>query len=111
VNGPAEHFPWSYTAYGVLCICGQPMTAQEVCPDDPARWFCEAHRRWTTTDCPKCDDEQIADLEKYAAAVTCHTCKRTLHEGELAWASDWTVITPDGSHLEIRYTCDDCEAA
>lgn len=27
------------------------------------RWFCEAHRLWTGTDCPKCDDELIALTE------------------------------------------------
>jgi hypothetical protein len=41
---------------------------------------------------------------------TCHTCRRELVFGESAWASDWTVIEPTGSHRETRYTCDDCEA-
>jgi uncharacterized paraquat-inducible protein A len=73
-------------------------------------WFCELHRLTTTTDCPKCDDESIADLERYQKAPACHRCKRTLREGESAWASDWTVIDPAGSRTETRYTCDDCEA-
>jgi hypothetical protein len=77
-------------------------------------WFCEAHRLTTTTDCPKCDDEQIADLERAypPARVTCHKCGRGLHDGDTAWASDWIVI--DGcrqTRAEVRYTCDDCEAA
>lgn len=29
-----------------------------------ASWFCELHRLTTTTDCPKCDNEQIAALEE-----------------------------------------------
>jgi hypothetical protein len=40
--------------------------------DNPARsvpepWFCEAHRLWTTSDCPKCDDELIALTEDWDA--------------------------------------------
>lgn len=42
---------------------------------------------------------------------TCHTCKRSLAMDEAAWARDWTVIGPDGPHMETRYTCDDCEAS
>jgi predicted RNA-binding Zn-ribbon protein involved in translation (DUF1610 family) len=41
---------------------------------------------------------------------SCHTCKRSLAMDESAWASDWTVVTPDGPRMETRYTCDDCEA-
>lgn len=40
---------------------------------------------------------------------TCHTCRRTLREGEQAWASDWTVIGFDGTRTEIRYACDGCK--
>ena len=75
-----------------------------------AGWFCELHRLAVTTDCPKCDDEQIADLERYQKLPACRTCRRTLREGEQAWASDWTVIDPAGARTEVRYTCDDCEA-
>lgn len=46
---------------------------------------------------------------------TCHTCKRSLANGESAWASDWKVIDVSGTtaklRTEVRYTCDDCEAA
>jgi hypothetical protein len=75
-------------------------------------WFCEAHRLTTTTDCPKCDDEQIADLERTYPPIlaTCHKCRRGLSAGDEAWASDWTVIEPTGVRVEVRYTCADCEA-
>lgn len=75
-----------------------------------APWFCELHRLTTTTDCPKCDAEQIADLEHDADTPACSGCGRTLVEGESAWASDWHVIEPDGVRVETRYTCDDCSA-
>ena len=75
-----------------------------------ATWFCEAHRVTTASDCPKCDDEQIAYLENYARTPVCHSCQRTLRKGEQAWASDWTVIEASGLRTETRYTCDDCEA-
>jgi hypothetical protein len=26
-----EHFPWNYTEYGVLCVCGDAMDANEQC--------------------------------------------------------------------------------
>ena len=42
--------------------------------------------------------------------ATCHECKRPLHEGESAWASDWKVVEPGGARTETRYTCEDCEA-
>ncbi|MEH3142504.1 MAG: hypothetical protein PGN37_20495 [Mycobacterium kyogaense] len=32
--GADEHFPWNYTEFGVLCACGEPMSAREVCPRD-----------------------------------------------------------------------------
>lgn len=44
-------------------------------------------------------------------SATCQVCKRVLREGESAWASDWTVISLAGARTEVRYTCDDCEAA
>lgn len=28
------------------------------------RWYCDVHRAWVTTDCPWCDDEQIAGLDE-----------------------------------------------
>lgn len=28
------------------------------------RWYCDRHRVWVTTDCPWCDDEQIAALDE-----------------------------------------------
>jgi hypothetical protein len=41
----------------------------------------------------------------------CQTCKRPFAQGELAWASDWKVLDPNGElRNETRYTCDDCEA-
>lgn len=46
--------------------------------------------------------------------TTCYTCKRSLRPGESAWVADWKVLdifSSDGSsHMETRYTCDDCEA-
>lgn len=75
-------------------------------------WFCELHRVTTTTDCPKCDDEQIAALEQYAKTPVCHVCKRSLRVGDSAWADDWKVLGTDGSfRMETRYTCDDCAGA
>lgn len=42
-------------------------------------------------------------------SATCYECERTLHEGESAWAYDWTVIDlSGGARTEVRYTCDDC---
>jgi hypothetical protein len=73
-------------------------------------WFCELHRLTTTTDCPKCDDEQIAILERYQRLPTCHACGRTIYEGEQAWVSDWLVIEQEGLRSEARYTCDGCTA-
>lgn len=42
----------------------------------------------------------------------CHTCKRVLHEGEAAWASDWKWLDVEAEVWRnvTRYTCDDCEA-
>ncbi len=74
-----------------------------------AQWFCEAHRVTTSRDCPKCDAEQIADLDRYARLPICEKCDRTLTEGEAAWASDVKVIEREGVHIVTRYTCDDCE--
>ena len=73
-----------------------------------APWFCEAHRRWTTSDCLACDAEQIADLERYGSLPSCHTCGRTLAAGESAYADDWKVVTPEGVRAETRYTCEGC---
>lgn len=75
----------------------------------PGAWRCELHHLWTTGDCPDCDDEQIADLERYAKTPACHQCMRTLTVGEAAWASDWVVIEPGGARHETRYTCGDCD--
>lgn len=80
-----------------------------------APWHCDLHRVWTSTDCPMCDAEQIADLERYAQVGShdsphaCCKCRRALRVGETAWASDWTVIGVDGTRMETRYTCETCE--
>lgn len=29
-----EHVPWHYTEFGVVCVCGEPMRADETCPAD-----------------------------------------------------------------------------
>ena len=72
--------------------------------------------------CVRLADIKVADLAlcarhykqhagwKPMTPPACHTCKRSLAMDESAWASDWTVITPDGPRLETRYACDDCEA-
>lgn len=42
----------------------------------------------------------------------CHECKRSLREGETAWAQDWKVLDTTGDsatwRMETRYTCEDC---
>lgn len=76
-----------------------------------ASWFCNLHRISTTSDCPQCDAEQIAELERGLDLPWCRVCGRTLQEGETAWMSGWKVIEPGGVRIESRYTCDECEAA
>ncbi len=44
-------------------------------------------------------------------SANCHACKRELHDGESAWASDWTVLLDGAPRTEVRYTCDDCDGA
>ena len=52
-----EHFPWSYTGFGVICACGDPMDRDELCRTlradkvacEAARWP-EQHR----DDCAWC---------------------------------------------------------
>jgi|tagenome__1003787_1003787.scaffolds.fasta_scaffold15471112_1 hypothetical protein len=43
------------------------MTTNSVSDATPEPWFCDAHRLWTTSDCPKCDDELIALTEDWDA--------------------------------------------
>lgn len=47
--------------------------------------------------------------------IKCRKCGRKIHDGESAWASDWTVIDMAGTEAkfinEVRYSCDDCEPA
>ena len=73
-------------------------------------WTCDAHGVTTTGDCPRCDDEQVADLERYARLPVCPGCGRTLRGGESAWATDVKVIEPTGVRMETRYSCDSCES-
>jgi hypothetical protein len=48
------------------------------------------------------------------SATCCFLCAREIHEGESAWASDWTVLDVSGQEArwrrEVRYACDECEA-
>lgn len=37
--GPGEHAPWTYTEFGVLCLCGRAMR-DEVCPDEQSPADC-----------------------------------------------------------------------
>ena len=80
---------------------------------EPTRWrdFCTGAR--AVVDQINAASRDIPPASPDGCVVTppaCHTCKRSLAMDESAWASDWTVITPDGPRLETRYACDDCEA-
>ena len=41
-------------------------------------------------------------------AVKCRNCHRPIGTGEVAWASEWTVIDADVPRRETRFDCDDC---
>jgi hypothetical protein len=36
LDDPAEHFPWHYTEFGIVCVCGSPMDSDENCLSDLA---------------------------------------------------------------------------
>ena len=46
-----------------------------------------------------------------SAPLTCHTCRRELFDGDMAWESDWKVLDTSGNGLarwERRYFCEEC---
>ena len=63
----AEHFPWHYTEFGVVCACGASMRADETCPAEADDAGVLAPR------CPRCgwQRDPVPDIsDNHAAAVT-----------------------------------------